>query len=227
MNSLNNINYILFDLDSTIMDTITSETQAFCELFKKYNLEYSKYIHKQYSLINNKLWKDHELGLISSDQIRKTRFKILFDKIGYKFDFDIDKFSNDYFELFSKAAVPFPHAVETIKTLKKTKNIYLVSNGIGNVQRYKLKVNGILDCFLDTFVSDEVGASKPDYKFFDFVYNKIGKPNKSEVLVVGDRILSDIEGGKNYGFKTCHITSEETTIADLKLKSIYELLNLI
>ena len=48
----------------------------------------------------------------------------------------------------------------------------------------------------------EIGFEKPSAEFFDYVFDKIGVTDKSEVIIVGDSISSDIQGGENAGIKT-------------------------
>ena len=49
------------------------------------------------------------------------------------------------------------------------------------------------------FISDVVGVEKPGKGFFDAVFTAIGDYEKDEVLIVGDSLTSDIQGGNNAG----------------------------
>ena len=44
---------------------------------------------------------------------------------------------------------------------------------------------------------------KPDRAFFEATFDRLGRPPKAEVLLVGDSVSSDIEVGVNYGLDTC------------------------
>jgi len=57
--------------------------------------------------------------------------------------------------------------------------------------------------FEAVIISDEIGVSKPHTPFFDHTFEQINFPKKSEVLVIGDSLSSDIRGGHNYGLDTC------------------------
>jgi 2-haloacid dehalogenase len=52
-------------------------------------------------------------------------------------------------------------------------------------------------------VSDEIGVSKPHNGFFDHAFEQMGQPQKTAVLVVGDSLSSDIQGGNSFGLDTC------------------------
>ena len=70
------------------------------------------------------------------------------------------------------------------------------------VQRPRLEASEIHTYFKAVVVSGEIGHSKPNHSYFEYVYDKLGQPNKDKVLVVGDNLIADIQGGKNDGFKT-------------------------
>ena len=57
--------------------------------------------------------------------------------------------------------------------------------------------------FDGVFISDVIGIEKPAIGFFDEVFKTIGEYDKSEVLIVGDSLTSDIQGGNNAGIVTC------------------------
>ena len=55
----------------------------------------------------------------------------------------------------------------------------------------------------DCFISDIIGFEKPSIEFFNFVFDKIKITDKSEVIIIGDSLTSDIKGGNKAGIKTC------------------------
>ena len=52
-------------------------------------------------------------------------------------------------------------------------------------------------------VSDEIGVAKPQPAFFEHAFHEMGQPSKAAVLVVGDSLHSDIQGGNAFGLHTC------------------------
>ena len=80
---------------------------------------------------------------------------------------------------------------------------YAVTNGTLVAQQRKLKLSG-LDLLLDgVFISDVIGIEKPNIGFFDAVWAEIGSYEKDEVVIVGDSLTSDIQGGNNAGILCC------------------------
>jgi len=53
------------------------------------------------------------------------------------------------------------------------------------------------------FISEELGYEKPNPKFFDKVFEAIGDYDKSEVMIIGDSLTSDMQTGNNMGIKCC------------------------
>ena len=44
---------------------------------------------------------------------------------------------------------------------------------------------------------------KPDPGIFEIALNHLGYTDKNRVLMIGDSLTSDIQGGKNFGIDTC------------------------
>ena len=49
----------------------------------------------------------------------------------------------------------------------------------------------------------EIGVEKPALAFFNAVFDAVQPSNLSEVMIVGDSLTSDIQGGINAGIQTC------------------------
>jgi 2-haloacid dehalogenase len=71
------------------------------------------------------------------------------------------------------------------------------------VQRPRFAASSIGGLFSETVISEEVGLAKPDPAIFDLAFERIGRPPKERVLMVGDNLGLDILGGANYGIDTC------------------------
>lgn len=214
---------LLIDIDGTITDTKAVEKEALISLFKKYDISYTYNDIEHYSNINENLWLDFEKGLISKQNLRVKRFEILFNDMNVSADHL--QFAKEYFERYSKSAIPFNDALEALDLLSENYNLHIISNGSTDVQYYKLKKLNILHLFKNIFLSEEIGYAKPDRRFFEFVNNTI-KTNKEYTLVVGDSISADIEGGLQFGYKACYIGTSESN-ADFCIKTLSELPSLL
>jgi HAD superfamily hydrolase (TIGR01549 family) len=104
-----------------------------------------------------------------------------------------------------------PGAQEIVRALKPRFHLALVTNGLADVQRPRLERSALADCFEKVFISEEVGAAKPSTAYFDAVFGAIGNPPKNEVLIIGDSLSSDMQGGLGYGIDTCWYNPDRKT----------------
>lgn len=216
---------LLFDVDGTILDTYAVEKEALRQLFLKYSIQYSESIVNDFDSINEALWREHEKGNITKEELRFKRFEILFK--GQEAKVNIYQFAKDYYNLYSTIAIPKSNAIKVIKTLSTKYSLHVISNASPN-QYKKLNAVGIINCFKNIFLSDEIGYTKPDFRFFEYVHQHIKQSDKKKVLVVGDSISADINGGNNYGFDTCWISkSTETTHADYVINDLNGILDIL
>ena len=70
-------------------------------------------------------------------------------------------------------------------------------------KKEELRKSKISKYFKDIVISEEVGVSKPNKGIFEHALNNLGNFDKSEVLMIGDSLNSDIRGGINYNIDTC------------------------
>ena len=79
--------------------------------------------------------------------------------------------------------------------------------------------------FKDIIISEEVAISKPNAEIFHHALDKIGYHDKNKVLMVGDSLTSDIQGGINAGIDTCWYNPNEY-INNTNIKPTYEIKSL-
>ena len=203
--------YLLWDIDGTVLDFIASESYAIRTLFKKYNLgECSDEMIKLYSKINIKHWQMIEKNQFTKAEILVMRFIEFFETVGVdtsvaqKFNADYQLALGDYIEFVDKA--------KDILLSQKGKYILVaVTNGTKIAQEKKLRLSGLNDIFDAVFISENVGAEKPDKKYFDYVFKTLNITNKKEVLIIGDSLTSDMQGGFNARIDTCWFNPNHNT----------------
>ncbi|WP_026882461.1 YjjG family noncanonical pyrimidine nucleotidase [Clostridium akagii] len=216
---------ILFDADDTLFDFKKSERQAFKNTMLEFNIEYDENYHLNiYQTINTAIWKDFEEGHITQAKLKVERFRRLSDSLNVSFD--ENKFAKAYMNHLSNASFLFEDSLELIKSLHENYRLAIVSNGLKEVQNKRIRKSTISKYFEDIVVSDEVKVSKPDPKIFEYALNNIKHTDKSKVLIVGDSLTSDIQGGINFGIDTCWYNPKKM---DNKIGIIptYEISNLI
>lgn len=195
--------YLLWDIDGTVLNFLASEAYAIRALFKKYNLgECSDDMLKTYSGINSKYWRKLERGEMSKKEILIGRFVEFFGLIGV--DTSIaERFNLDYQVTLGEYIEFVDGAEEMLHSQKGKCVLAAVTNGTKIAQEKKLRLSGLDTLFDGIFISENVGVEKPDKKYFDFVFEKLGVKNKSEVLIIGDSLTSDMKGGYMAGIDTC------------------------
>lgn len=195
--------YLLWDVDGTVLDFLASEAYAIKTLFKKYNIgECTDEMIKMYSAINLKYWQMLERNELTKSEILVGRFREFFGLIGV--DSGIAESFNKEYQLTLGDHIEFvENAKEMLLAEKGRYTIAAVTNGTKIAQEKKLRLSGLDKVFDGIFISEDVGAEKPNTEYFEYVFNALGITDKSEVLIIGDSLTSDIKGGYLSGIHTC------------------------
>lgn len=192
---------ILFDIDDTLLDFPKSEREALIEALMLSGVELNDEMISTYQKINYELWKALERKEISRDELMTRRFSDFAD--AYDLDIDATKTANDYLSALGTKVFYIDGARELLAALYGKVRLYIVTNGLACVQNSRYKLTGFDKIFDGMFISQEVGANKPDVKFFEYVAEHIEGFDKARALIVGDSQSSDIAGGIAFGIDTC------------------------
>lgn len=216
---------IIFDADETLFDFKKSERDAIKNTLIEFNIEYDENHHlKVYQEINRQIWREFEEGTITQEKLKIERFKRLSDKLATKFD--VVEFAKLYMRHLSYASFLYDETIPLVKSLYKAYKLSIITNGLKDVQCNRIRKSAIAHYFDDIVISEEVALSKPDPKIFEQALHNLKYTDKSKVLMVGDSLTSDIQGGINFGIDTCWFNPNKipnkTTI-----KPNYEIYNLI
>ncbi|WP_242850155.1 YjjG family noncanonical pyrimidine nucleotidase [Clostridium polynesiense] len=168
---------ILFDADDTLLDFAKDEEQALTQTLIEYGIDCNDSIKERYKSINEALWKAFENGEVTKEDIQNIRFTKLFQELAI--DKDGYKCNTDYLEALGYGSFLIPGAKEICGELRKMCRLYIVTNGISRTQYRRFNNSGINKFFTDIFVSEDSGYQKPQIEFFDYVFDKIGKLDKS------------------------------------------------
>lgn len=197
----NRYDIALIDSDDTLLDFQSackwSLGETLAELGVSVDADKAKSI---YLPQNNKVWGMLEKGEITRSELFVLREKMFGDALGVTFK--QGEFNTVYRNNLKKTRFVLDGAIELLKSLNsKGIKVYIITNADAMCAAERLKP--LTPYVSGAFVSETVGHNKPSREFFDCVYNGIGRPNKSRVIVFGDSPTSDIKGGANYGFDTC------------------------
>lgn len=208
------ITTILWDVDGTLLDFDAAERAAIRALFQKYGLgECTDAMLKRYSEINDGFWERLERGEITKQEVLLGRFTQFFGEYGI--DASIAAaFNADYQLKLGDTIVYRDDSFEIVRSLRGKVRQYVVSNGTVAAQTKKLQRSGFDKLMDGVFLSEQLGVEKPNVGFFERVFAAIRPANLSEIMIVGDSLTSDIQGGMNAGIKTCWYNPEKKPVPE-------------
>lgn len=216
---------ILFDADETLFDFRRSEREAFQNTMLEFAIAYDEAYHlKVYQEINRVIWKEFEDGLITQKKLKTERFQRLSDQL--QTGFDPDKFAESYLRHLAGASFLYEDSLELVQSLYMDYRLGIVTNGLADVQHGRIGRSAIAPYFADVVISEEVQVSKPDPKIFALALHRLQYTDKSKVLMVGDSLTSDIQGGINFGMDTCWLNTGRS-VNTTAIRPTYEIAGLL
>ncbi|KGR78998.1 YjjG family noncanonical pyrimidine nucleotidase [Ureibacillus manganicus] len=193
---------IFFDVDDTLFDFAKSEQAAFYNVFDQYNLVDNLALYKmRYKEISKVLWRDLENGKINLAELGSERFRRLF--VEHELNFDASSFNQEYLKFLGEQSHLIQGAEKVIKGLSH-KRLAIITNGFAHVQTARINNSPLKDAFEHIIISESTGFQKPQREIFDYAFDKLQITDKAGVLMVGDSLTSDMQGGINYGIDTCY-----------------------
>lgn len=220
--------WLLFDADDTLFDYPKAEDGALRITFEHFGQEYRPDYLNIYHIFNQQVWHEFERGETTSQELRVKRFRLFFNEI--HISLEPEAFGLHYLKNLAHCSDLFTGASEVLETLSGRCYIAIVTNGLSDVNRPRLERSVIRPFIEKIFVSEEIGVAKPEPGFFDAVFREIGQPEKSQVLIIGDSLSSDMRGGVNYGIDTCWFNPAGKTTelpVTYKINSLKQLLDIL
>lgn len=194
---------LLCDADDTLFDFHLSEKVALEKTLQQHRLPSDDTTCKLYSNINSALWKRLEMGEIDQTALKVERFRQLLEKLHSSKDASL--LAQQYADNLGQCAFLMPYALDFVKEVAKQMPIYLVTNGISQIQRSRLALSPIKKHIADIIISQEIGAQKPDPKMLHIALEKSGFEKKDAVML-GDSVSSDIPAAHRAGIDSILIT---------------------
>lgn len=191
---------LLFDVDGTLLDFDKAEEQGIESLLSHFGIPATEENKKKYHELNKRYWQRLELGEITRDQVLSLRFEEFFGDFGI----EVDGMAVDglYRESLNNSAILVGGAIELLTELKDKYELYIVTNGVAETQYKRLAASGLDQYFKGIFVSEEAGFQKPQREFFEYAFEKMGRRDVENMLIIGDSLTSDIRGGNTAGIDT-------------------------
>ena len=194
---------LLFDADGTLYDFDKAEDVALKSFLKQIDISipFEQFKHI-YEFENALLWKAFEEGKVTAGEVKVKRFENTMQKLSI-FKYDGNELSNLYISELAKCDYLLNGAEKLIEIIHDSYNLLIITNGLWDVQRFRIGESDLYKYFSGLIVSENVGSAKPDKKIFDKTFEKASNPDREKVLIIGDSLSSDIQGGLKYGIDTC------------------------
>lgn len=193
------IKALLTDIDNTLLDFNKCELEALKPVLIKYGIPTTEENIKLYSSINLAHWKMLEKKEITREECITKRWDAFFKNFNIKVNpKDINEL---YFNNLKNGGYLMEDAVIFLKEINTLGlPIYAVTNGATIVQKSRLQNSCILKYLAKVYISEEIGLTKPDKDFFEYVLKDQSLKN-DEVKMLGDSLTSDIAGALNAKIK--------------------------
>jgi 2-haloacid dehalogenase len=199
---------IYFDADDTLLDFKKSEEICFEYVLRKHNID-GDFLHyrRNYKKINDLLWTQEALGLITKDFLKVERFRKFLEE--HSLTGNPDKICEDYLEALPNNVCLIEGTLDLLNALLGKIPMAIVTNGIGHVQHKRLNNANLTHYFKQVVVSEECGFSKPDQRIFELTMKKMELEKGNRVLMVGDKLETDILGANKFGIDSCWFNPEK------------------
>ncbi|RLF99266.1 hypothetical protein DRN58_05430 [Thermococci archaeon] len=215
---------IVFDLDDTLANSWEAARRGIKELLKFF---FKKRMFKLVILMlfrkNEEFVKDESLLLDDPYRIIKKFIEFCYRKSDPK---TVQKADDIFNKAFYSHFRLYPEAKIVLEKLKDHE-LVLITDGDSEYQRKKIKFLDIEKYFKEIYISGETKISKNNPEAFKII--------KRADYMIGDRIKTDIEGGKFIGAKTILFENglfiKENRKSDVKpdyvIKDLRDILNII
>ena len=196
--------WILFDADETLFSF--NSYLGLKAMLVRYGIEFSEQDYEEFQAVNKPLWVAYQNKEISAQDLQRIRFEKLAKQTGE----DPLVLNQQLMAEMAIVSQPLAQVRETLEGLKDKVKLGIITNGFTALQQKRLNNTETATYFDVVVVSEDVGVAKPDKRIFDYAFAQMGEFELSQVLMVGDTLSSDIQGGINAGIDTCWYNPHRT-----------------
>ena len=193
--------FVLLDADNTLFDFDAAERKALHDVLRSRGYTPDQATVDTYQNINTALWDAFARGEVEQDFLLVERFRRFERAMGGSHD--PVAFNADYLAGLASHGDLIPGALELCRRLSTLGcTLAIVTNGATVAQRGRYDASPLREFIPHLFISQELGARKPDPLFFDLVCRKLDLSDRTRAVIVGDNLDSDILGGNRAGIDT-------------------------
>ncbi len=219
---------LLIDVDDTLLDFTGGERVAITKTLSHFCLPTDEETIEAYRHFNDELWKAYEQRKVSKPELVVKRFEMLLERLNVVGKITPEEMNVEYFNNLQNQHDYKEGASEFIDKISEYYRIILITNGTTQIQNARLRDSKLINRVESVFISEQLGTRKPEKAYFEIVANSVENFDKSDCVLVGDSLTSDILGGKNYQIKTVwfnpnHKPASKDIIPDKTVYSFDEL----
>lgn len=204
--------HIFFDLDHTLWDYDRNVTESLSELYQYYDLlglgiPTFQNFFESFHHVNFQLWDWYNVGKIDKENLRKERFRMIFEHAGASPEVIPVPFEEDFMHRTSSKPHVFPYTFEILRYLQEKYQLHIITNGFDESQAKKINSANLQSYFDLIITSETTGYKKPDARIFHHTVEKLGTKH-AHCLMIGDNPNSDILGAINAGIDQVYFNPE-------------------
>lgn len=208
---------LIFDLDDTLIDNKENVRSAFRTMLDAQGLGYTDSEFERWYGIDRKFWIDwldgkiavpkelqHETGKKSDaflDWVRSQRVLIYFRNLVT--NKRAVYLNNIYMDALNNEVIAIAGARDVLEYLSKKYKIVVVTNGPQVATQQKLDKIECKRFVTEILSADMFGYMKPKAEFFEAIEKRYSDFNRSDYLIIGDSLKSDVGFGVNTGIDSC------------------------
>lgn len=197
--------WILFDADDTLFHF--DDFNGLRRVFASFDVDFTERDYQEYQQVNKPLWVEYQNHMLTAKQVQEKRFQAWADKLLIP----ARELNSAFMQSMAEISRPIEGAVDLLDRLKGKVRLGIVTNGFTELQTIRLERAGLKNHFDLLVVSEEVGIAKPHPAIFDHAIERMGRPGREKVLMVGDNPDSDILGAHNAGLHSCWLNRHNKT----------------
>jgi len=211
----NPISTVFFDLDETLLQHTGSPRDLVFEIHAAHADAFDGIDAKTFS---QTLWrKAHDMwhmmfdGVLPGTVARAYMFKNTLRELNA--DTDLAAVMIEEFEVGMLANTrPYPGAEDVLTALNDAGiTTGIITNGYTHMQRRKIEHHNLHERVQHIFVSEAVGAHKPDHRIFMTALSKTNS-QADQAMHVGDHLINDIQGALDAGMHAAYYNPSEEDV---------------
>lgn len=202
----------LVDADDTVLDFHGASEQALKYAFEKSGIAWEEGYLPKFRAFNAKLWESLERKELTRETLMDTRFCLFMEHIGEP-QIDGTAFNRLFLEYLADNPIYMDGAQAFLQTLNMMGKVYIVTNGTAWIQKRRFTISNLYAYAENVFVSQLVGADKPDKRYTEYVTSHIDGFEKEKAVWIGDSLSADIKAANDAGITSIWFNPAQKAIS--------------